>query len=349
MYLYLGVFFTSAYFAWMLRNRQVSWLMAIFFGLFLVLLAGTRYYVGCDYTGYMLRFGYAGSYTSWESLLLREEPGFNGLVLAIKEAGFTYDALILVMSTVYVICLMRFASLARAPLMFLVLAFPVLVVQLGMSGMRQAMAVGFLMLALVSFTGRARVLTAIWVLVAAQFHASAIIFLPMALLVGRHLSTLRILVALVVLGPVVVLLLQNQFEVYNDRYIEQIYGENSSSGAWLRYALVLLPFVMLARWYRRVEARFPQTIELMRLFMLITFVMAPIGLLSSVVLHRLVFYVMPVSIITLLAVTEALAVSWRAPAIRLAPVAIYGAYILVWFTFSRHASSCYVPYQSWLF
>lgn len=348
MFLYLGIFFGSAYFAGMLRNRQVSWMLAIFFGVFLALLAGTRYYVGCDYTGYLLRFAYAGNWTSWSTLLLREEPGFNGLVLAIKEAGLTYDALILVVSSIYVVCLMRFASLARAPAAFLVLAFPVLIVQLGMSGMRQALALGFLMLALVSFAHRARVPTAIWVLVAAQFHASAIIFLPIAMLVGRHLSTIRILVALMVLGPVVVFLLQSQFEVYSDRYIEQIYGENSSSGAWYRYALVLLPFVMLARWYRKVEVRFPQTIELMRLFMLISFVMAPIGLVSSVVLHRLVFYVMPVSIITLLAVAETLAVTWRAPAIRLAPFVVYGSYVLVWFTFSRHASSCYVPYQSWL-
>jgi len=253
-----------------------------------------------------------------------------------------------VMSCIYVGCLMRFASLVRAPFAFLVLAFPVLVIQLGMSGMRQAMALGFLMLALVSFTNRERALTAIWVLVAAQFHASAVIFLPIALLVGRHLSTQRILIALGLLGPVVVYLLQDRLGVYSDRYIEQIYGENSSAGAWFRYALVVLPFFLLARWYRRVEVRFTETIELMRLFMLIAFVLAPIGLLSSVVLHRLVFYVMPVSIITLIAVAETLAVVWRAKVIRLAPFVVYGSYILVWFTLSGHAAKCYVPYQSWL-
>ena len=106
---------------------------------------------------------------------------------------------------------------------------------------------------------------------------------------------------------------------------------------------------MLGLWYRQVEARFPQTIELMRLFMLITFVMAPIGLLSDIALHRLVFYVMPVSIITLLAVAETLAAVWRESLIRLAPFIVYGAYIVVWFNLSRRASSCYVPYESWLF
>ena len=89
----------------MLRNRQVSWLLAIVFGLSLALLAGSRYYVGCDYVGYLLRFGDAGIWTSWETLLLHEEPGFNGLQLAIKHAGFNYSALILVVSCIYLICL----------------------------------------------------------------------------------------------------------------------------------------------------------------------------------------------------------------------------------------------------
>jgi hypothetical protein len=210
------------------------------------------------------------------------------------------------------------------------------------------MALGFLMLALVSFDQRERVLTAVWVLVAAQFHSSAVIFLPMAMLVGRRISTKRILAALAVMGPIVVFLLQERIGLYNDRYIEQIYGENSSSGAWFRYTLVLLPFAMLVPWYRQVAARFPQQIELMRLFMLITFVMAPIGLLSSVVLHRLVFYVMPISIITLLAVAETLAVGARERLLRFVPYVVYGAYIVVWFNFSGHASSCYLPYRSWL-
>ena len=349
MAVYTFTYFVLAFFAWSLRDRRVSWSLAIVAALFLALMAGSRYQVGCDYVGYLLRFQSVAADTSWVTVLAHEEPGFNGLVLALKKAGLTYDFLILIASCFYAFCLARFAILARSPLAFLALAFPVLLVQLGMSGLRQAVALGFLMLALMSFVRHQRLATAVWVLLGAQFHSSLFIFLPIVLLVGRRVSTQRILFALALLGPVVVFFLQSRFGLYSDRYIEQIYGENSASGAWFRYALVLLPFALLAIWYKRVETRYPHLIELMRLFMLVTFVIAPIGILSTVILHRLVFYVMPVSIITLLAVAETVAVIWRERLIRLIPYVIYGSYIVVWFSFSRRASSCYVPYQSWLF
>ena len=137
--------------------------------------------------------------------------------------------------------------------------------------------------------------------------------------------------------------------VYSDRYIEQIYGENSASGAWLRYALVSLPFLFFVFWHREIKVLVPKLYELLRLFMMITFLMLPVGLISSVALHRLVFYVMPVSILALCYVSQVAAMKFRVrPIAHLVPLGVYGSYIVVWFAFSSKASSCYVPYQTWL-
>lgn len=339
----------TAFFSVALSNRQLNWFLALTFGIFLIFFAGTRYYVGCDYVGYLLRFERIEPFWNWAELIAREEPGFNGLMSSVKDSGIGYGGFILVMSSMYVFCMLRFSSLALSPLKFLVLALPVLTIQLGMSGMRQAMALGFLMLSFVSFTNEKKVMTAIWIVIAAQFHTSAIVFLPLAFLAGKHFSLKRILAGLIIMGPIVIFLIQDRLGVYSDRYIEQIHGENSASGAWFRYALVLLPFIMLATWYRQVEERFPRHIELLRLFMLITFFLAPVGFISSVALHRLVFYLMPISIITLLCVTDTLARTSRYRIfLMFFPFMMYGSYIVVWFAFSSKASSCYVPYQSWL-
>ena len=244
---------------------------------------------------------------------------------------------------------MYFAFAGLHPAIFLVLAFPVLMVQLGMSGIRQALALGFLVVSLTSFVNSSRVWTAIWILVAAQFHTSAVVFLPMSLMAGRHLSTRRLIAAMVILGPAVLFLLQERLDVYSDRYIEQIYGENSASGAWLRYALVSLPFLFFVFWHREIKVLVPKLYELLRLFMMITFLMLPVGLISSVALHRLVFYVMPVSILALCYVSQVAAMKFRVrPIAHLVPLGVYGSYIVVWFAFSSKASSCYVPYQTWL-
>ena len=349
MFVYLSIFFIVGFFSILLPNRGVSWLLLILFAAFLLLFAGTRYYVGCDYVGYLLRFERAPLDFSLSNLIGREEAGFNGILGFLKFSGYSYSSLLMICSAIYVLCLCRFASLFRSPAIFLVLAFPVLMVQLGMSGIRQALALGFLVVSLTSFVNSSRVWTAIWILVAAQFHTSAVVFLPMSLMAGRHLSTRRLIAAMVILGPAVLFLLQERLDVYSDRYIEQIYGENSASGAWLRYALVSLPFLFFVFWHREIKVLVPKLYELLRLFMMITFLMLPVGLISSVALHRLVFYVMPVSILALCYVSQVAAMKFRVrPIAHLVPLGVYGSYIVVWFAFSSKASSCYVPYQTWL-
>src|SRR5690606_28407321 len=125
----------------------------------------------------------------------------------------------------------------------MVLSFPVLVVQLAMSGLRQALATALLMVAYAAFVKGRRLSVAVWILLASQFHTSSIIFLPMVLLVGKRVSAVKLMTAMVLLSPVVAWFLGMRLEVYSDRYVEQIYGESSSSGAWFRYVLVLIPFI----------------------------------------------------------------------------------------------------------
>lgn len=349
MLVYLAVFFIAGFFSVLLPNRSVSWLVLFLFAIFLLLFAGTRYYVGCDYVGYFLRFDRTPFDFSFSYLLSKEEPGFNGILGYLKSSGHSYSSLLFVCSCIYILCLTRFASLFRSPAIFLVLAFPVLVVQLGMSGIRQALALGFLLVSFTSFVNSSRVWTAIWIFVAAQFHTSAIVFLPMALMSGRHVSMRRLIAGMVILGPAVVFLLQERFDVYSDRYIEQIHGENSASGAWLRYALVALPFLFFVPWHREIKVLVPKLYELLRLFMMIVFLMFPVGLISSVALHRLTFYVMPVSILALYYVSLLAATKFRVkPIAHWVPIVVYGSYIVVWFAFSKKATSCYIPYQTWL-
>jgi hypothetical protein len=73
-----------------------------------------------------------------------------------------------------------------------------------------------------------------------------------------------------------------------------------------------------------------------------------VGLVSSVALHRLVFYVMPVSILALLCVADSIFQRHNRPVAIAIPFLAYGGYILMWFTLSKHSAACYVPYQSWL-
>lgn len=349
MFPYILLFTLSSLLAFGTKKVSAQRALALFFALTLAVFVATRFEVGCDFTGYETRFMQLQENLGWGEIFGQGEAGFHLLSLLVLNLGLPYTGLLFLSGLIYIFCLARFSRLTERPLTFLALCFPVLVIQLGMSGIRQALALGFLMLAFAAFADRKRLAMAIWILVASQFHASAIIFLPLVYLIGRAVSLPRLIAALVVLGPVVAWLIGDRVSVYSDRYVEQIYGENSSSGAWFRYALVLGPFILF-EWKRAVvEAAYPKLFPLLRVFSLITFALVLVGALSSVALHRMVFYVMPVSILALICLSRVMAGRKTAGFVMAAPFLIYGLYFASWLTLSRHSTLCYNPYNSWLF
>ncbi|MAL03697.1 MAG: hypothetical protein CL625_05415 [Arenimonas sp.] len=349
MYPYILLFAIASLFAFGAKKASSHRALAILFALTLAVFVSTRYEVGCDFTGYENRFLQLQDYLSWGAVFEQGEAGFHLLSLLVLNLGLPYTGLLFLSGLIYIFCLARFSRLTERPLTFLALCFPVLVIQLGMSGIRQALALGFLLLAFAAFADKKRLAMAVWILVASQFHTSAIIFLPLVYLIGRAVSLPRLIVALVVLGPVVAWLIGDRLSIYSDRYVEQIYGENSSSGAWFRYALVLGPFVLF-EWKRAlIEAAYPKIYPLLRVFSLITFALVLVGALSSVALHRMVFYVMPISILVLICLSRVMAGRKTIGLVMASPFLIYGLYFASWLTLSRHATLCYNPYNSWLF
>lgn len=348
MHVYLAIFGVAALAAYLVQNRRQSQTVALFFAAFLLLFIGTRGEVGCDYTGYLNRFNDVLNEKDWKTALGKGEGAYYALSYTVRDLDLSYSALLFVCGVLYVLGLWRFAGIARRPMAILALAFPILVLQLGMSGLRQALALACLMCAYRSFVDLRRWWVLFWVLLASQFHTSAILFLPMVFLVGRKISTRSLALATLLGGPVVAVLLEARFEVYHARYVTEEYGEMSSSGAWGRYLVTALPFVVLA-WKRRlVQEAFPREFELMRFFGYIMLALLPVGLISSVGLHRLTYYAMPVSLLALLCVSESVFAKDSRKLGMAIPFLAYGTYIMLWFTLSKHASACYVPYETWL-
>lgn len=350
MFIYLSVFLAMAFAGLFVKARgQQDWALAAF-GVFLLLFIGTRFETGCDYGSYESRFDNLYDDPNYLTYLEREEPGFHLLNLLVHTLGLDYMWLNVLAALIFLAGLIRFSRLAPSPLLLLALMFPIVMVQLGMSGIRQALAVSFLMQALVSFVSIQRINTGLWILLAAQFHQSAYLFLPLALMPGRKFSWTLAAVSVAFLGPAAIFLLGERGEVYSDRYIEQIYGENASGGAVLRYALALAPCLMFEIYAKRVQRLLPRLYPLLRTFSLVTFAIGPLVLISTVALHRMTYYVLPVSLLifvcTVMAMprSDVLSRKWL-----LFPAGTMAVYMFAWFTRSRHASACFVPYDSFIF
>lgn len=330
-------------------SKGASTFVIFFLGGFLLLFMGTRYWVGCDYFGYLSRFnniGYQGGLSSYFS---REEPGFHILNYIVHSFDLGYPWLIFLSSLLILIGYIRFSFLSSRPLMVFALFFPVMIVQLGMSGLRQAIAVSFVVIALVGFSKMKRFNFVAFVLLASLFHKSAIIFLPLVFLIGKDFSGFKLLSISFFLLPLVGLLLGDRLEVYQNRYVEQIYGESTSGGALIRYFLILIPYGIFFLCRSSVKETSPGIYPLMNLFMFLTIAVLPLAIFSTTALHRIIYYLMPVSILVFVQCAQYLLKPAFLRVSILVPVLVYGVYLVGWFGTSRHADTCYVPYKSELF
>lgn len=346
MPVYLGIFFLLSFLGLTQSDRVARWTLLVL-TLPMLWFMGTRYYVGCDFRSYLLRFLGLSTEGGLGLAALQNEGGFTALQVAVRGLGLEFMWLNIAASALFLVGAVCFCNANRRPMVVFALLFPVIVLQLAMSGLRQGVATGFLMLAAVAYVKNSRLLTALAILVAGTFHASAWIFLPLVFLVGKRVTWKRLIVGLLVLAPAAVLLLESRLAVYGDRYIDQVYGELSSDGAYIRYVLVFLPAILFFFNRDRLRELCPDWYELMRVFSALILLMLPIGLVSSVVLHRLIYYVMPFSALILVYLSLMRA---RLRKIYLAlPFVLYGGYMLAWFSLSSHAAICYVPYRSYLF
>lgn len=344
MLVYIGIFALLTLAGLAVSDRQAK-LYLITVSIFLLWFMGARYQVGCDFTGYFNRFLYTPTeLTTRDFIQSFEEPGFWLLSYYVRSNDLSYMWLNVFASLIMVVCFYVFCREHRNRAMLLALLFPVIIVQLGMSGIRQGIATGFLMIGSVAWMRGGRIWTAVWILVGAQFHASVIMFLPLALIAGRQLSTQRLAGALVLGVPVATYILGGRIDTYSARYIGT---DVTSGGALIRYTLIMIPAVFFVRHRRQLQASFPQAYELMKLFTLISFALLPLALFSSIMLHRVNYYVMPFSILTFSYLSL---IAFRGTSrllVRVLPALTYGTYSTLWFLTSKHADSCYLPYQSY--
>lgn len=317
---------------------------SLFCGVLLILFMGFRYETGCDWYGYLHRWNNFDPNNATLSMALGGELGFALLVNSLKLFGLNYFSLNVVSSIILVFCYFRYARFYDYFWVTIALFFPIIMVQLGMSGIRQALAGGFLLLSFNAYLDGKKIWVAIWVFIASQFHVSAISFLPLCLLAGERISSVRLTLAAVIFVPLSALLLGERVDQYQARYGS---GEVTSGGALVRYALSLWVVPIFYVYRRKIRDKFPREFPLLSLAALVISSLLPLVALSSIALHRLNYYVVPLSILLCVYVGSA---AFKRPIIGHSfALALYSGYMVSWFLTSRHAGVCYMPYENVLF
>lgn len=337
--LILATLFSYKLFSGIPRSRVDTLYWTVFSGLFLF--TALRNKVGCDWGNYQRTF-----YFNWEmtigEALTRGEPVFWLVVYMLHDLGLQYHWLNIVTTAVFFFGLFKFSKKQNDPLGFLILAFPILIVNMPMSGIRQAAAIGVIMLAYCAYLENRPFRFVALVAIAAGFHISAITFFTLApFSFFQKRKKLGLAVALVLCTPVAVLVSSSDAaELANERYV----GTGIEAfGAIYRVGLVVATGFLFFYVRKAWRDRFPQDYSLALIGSIAMIALAALLPISSVVADRFAYYLIPLQLMTL----TRLPLFFNKGLTKLtfaAPYVVLGTVFIVWISYSYLFSVCYLPY-----
>src|SRR5438093_418393 len=185
----------------------------------LFLIAAFRFEVGCDWGGYIAQLDQERQLGLIQTLANREWLWFLFLHF-IARFGLDYAWINVFSAAAFFAGIHVFAKRQYDPVGFLVLLFPILIINLPMSGIRQGVSVAFMCIAFTAFIDRRVVKFVIWTAIAGSIHSSAIIFFLLVPFCLNLRPSVQMLAAAVLALPGLYLLLTGSAaDVAFNRYV----------------------------------------------------------------------------------------------------------------------------------
>jgi hypothetical protein len=304
------------------------------------LMIGTRFKVGGDWRSYEFIFEFVG-HMSLSRALEFGDPGYQYINWVVQQWDGDIWWVNLVSAAVFMWGLTRLCQNQPLPTLALLVAVPYLIIVVAMGYTRQSIAIGVLMAGLASLgRGGSVVRFAIYVAVAALFHKTAVLVLPLVIFAGERNRLLNVIAGAAASVLFFDLFLSDSTDQFVKAYIESRYA---SQGAWIRVILNLMPAVLLL-WKRGQFGFTPQEEKVWR-YIAIAACILPVILLttpSSTAVDRMGLYLIPLQIVVL---SRAYLLFTRS-GFGIATVIAYSFLVqFVWLNFAQH-SKFWVPYRS---
>ena len=305
----------------------------------LATLIGLRYGVGSDWVPYAAMYRRAGI-LSLESVLRQTDPGYQLLNWSVQQVGLGLWAVNIICGTIFSWGLLRFCRNQPLPWLAFAAAISYLGIVVAMGYTRQAVALGIILAGLAAVEkGASGLRFATYVAVAALFHRTAVMVLPLVAFSSERTRLLNFLVAVAVVVLAYDLFLSSSLTWFFSLYLDT---EMSSQGAAIRVALVTIPAVVFL--FNRKRFDFPvREDRIWRNFALAALValVALFTVRSTTAVDRVSLYLLPLEIVILARIPLA----FRSPIFaKLAVIALSGAILSVWMTFAVNAQY-WLPYR----
>lgn len=334
MYLY------PAMMALFLNQRKQRKLMPwLFFGFFFVILIGFREQVGGDWGNYL------GHYRAVIGRPLAEvisykEPGHQFLNWLMAHWDLGVYGTNVIYGFIFMVGLIKLSRNLPYPWIAAAVATPYLVVVVAMGYSRQAVAIGFFMLA-ISYLEKGKFKTYIFlVLMATLFHKTAVLLIPFGVFAYGKGKWLKILMIIPIAYGAWDLMLADQQENLWHTYVDT---QMQSSGAKIRifmsFVAAMIFFIYRKKWQKQFNDYafwFWISIAVVMSAVLVNF--------ASTAVDRVALYFIPLQLI----VYARLPLLVSSSAIKVFIVFGYALVLFVWLTFGTF-SMWWLPYQNILF
>lgn len=319
---------------WHAPWRLVFVLLALFIGL--------RHEVGGDWGSYLRSIESARGETLFETFSW-SEPANSFLNWLASESGLGVYFVNCVFATLFTWGLLAFCRNQPRPWLALVVAVPYMITVVAMGYSRQGAASGLVMLSLVSLEKRSLLKFFILVALAALFHKSAVILLPLAAMAGTRRWFLTLFWVSVTVAVLFVLLLQEAVDGLIQGYVV---SEYDSSGAAIRVAMNALPAALLLLFHKQFNLEPAQSNLWTRMaWVALAFVVVLTLSPSSTAVDRVALYIIPLQLFVWSRVPDAMGRSGGARRVWVYAVVGYSASVhFIWLFFGTHNYS-WLPYQ----
>lgn len=336
------MFSIPAFAALSTENRERSWGPWIAMGLFFTIFIGFRFHVGGDWNNYLPFYDQEIGRAFTDPI--SGDPGYALLNRLMAQLDWKIYGVNLACGLFFIGGLIAFCrGLYRSWLGFAV-AVPYLVVVVAMGYSRQGVALGLIFWGLAYLEKGKFIPYVLFIVVAALFHKTAVIMIPLGIFLYRQGWLYRIIaVALVVTGLWNALMEKEMDHLWNAYVEQQMY----SQGAFIRVAMNSVAAVFLLKYWKQWKKIYPNALLWLWMAYGAIACIFVVGFATTAV-DRLALYLTPLQVVVFSRLPFLASKEYHPDTMTVWILFGYGAVLFVWLNFATHALY-WLPYRNILF
>jgi len=341
MIIYLFLISIPTIFYFVAPNKNTTQKILLFFtGFIYIFFIGFRHEVGMDWFNYILIYDYISDGTIKHGIN-RTEPAYALLNWLSAQMSFDIYGSNFIIAIIFVSGLINLAGKMPNPWVALISVTPYLVIAIGMSGVRQSAAIGFVFHLIAGWKKNSFIKNIILAVVATLFHYSAFVAL---FFVIQNITMPKIIRwGVLIVGSVISFIIFSKTDHYT--YYEQSYitANLISPGALQHLSLNAIPsiiYLLFIKKWNKLYGKNNVLIILSYLSLLSILALA----VSSTGVDRLALYLSPIQML----VYSSIPVVFKNKLYSMIIIVIHFLILYIWLTYSN-SSIAFLPYKNILF